>query len=278
MALTSSFDQIGPFAHTVADAALVLEIMEGVDAHDATSREIGETSVAELLDTSFDGMTFGVPKQCFIEGIDEKTLKLVKDAIVLVESKGGTIKEVDLPLSAKGVATYYILLPAEASSNLARFDGIRYGDRSEEEDAIANYLRTRGDGFGDEVKRRVILGTYILSAGYYDAYYKKALAVRKAMHDEYAEVFKEVDVLITPTSPSPAWKLGEKVDDPLFNYLADIFTCSANIAGICGVSVPCGFSDGLPVGVQFLAGAFEEAKLLRAAAAYEEARGDLEVS
>ncbi len=268
IALCSSFDQIGPLAHTAEDAALVMEVMEGKDDMDATTEDVPGTIVPELLEKSFKGLRVGLPKEYFIDGMDPDVVKLVDDAKRLIKDQGGEIVEVSLPLTEYAVPTYYILLPAEASSNLAKFDGMRYGTRAETTLA-ESYLKSRGDGFGDEVKRRIMIGTYILSAGYYDAYYKKALAVRQAIRQEFDKVFESVDVLLTPTSPSVPWKAGEKIDDPVAMYLADVFTCGANIAGICAISVPAGFSQDLPVGIQFIGKAFDESKILQAAAAYQ---------
>lgn len=269
IALASSFDQIGPITTTAADAALILEVIQGADEKDATSIDPREVAVAELLDKSFDGMKVGVPKEYFIDGMDDDIRKSVEDAIEIIKENGGEIVEVSLPLTEYALPTYYIIQPAEASSNLARFDGMRYGKRKEAGSLLESYLKARGEGFGAETKRRIMLGTYILSAGYYDAYYKKAQAVRTAMFDEFAEVFKEVDVLVTPTSPSVAWNIGEKFGDPITMYLTDVFTTTANIAGIPAISVPCGFSDDLPIGLQFIGKRNGDSDVLRAAAAFQ---------
>ena len=271
MALCSSFDQISPFATTVKDAALVLEVIAGQDEHDATSRVSEEVVSAELLVDSIGGMTFGVPKEYFVDGMDPGVKKCVQEAIEKIKQLGGKIKEISLPLTEYALSTYYILLPAEASSNLAKYDGIRYGNRPEADTLKDIYLRARGEGFGEEVKRRIMIGTYVLSAGYYDAFYKKSLAVRTAIFDEFMKAFNEVDVIISPTSPGLPWKLEEKLNDPIALYLADIFTLPANIAGICAISVPCGFLQGLPVGIQFMAAPMKEGNVLRAANAYESA-------
>ncbi|MFA5946689.1 MAG: Asp-tRNA(Asn)/Glu-tRNA(Gln) amidotransferase subunit GatA [Patescibacteria group bacterium] len=271
-ALSSSLDQIGPFAHTVEDAAMILEAIEGRDEHDATSVDLEETTVGELLTPDFKGLRVGVPKEYFIDGMDEDIAKLTREAIEVFRKGGAEIIEMSLPLTPYALPTYYIIQPAEASSNLARFDGMRYGTRAPgtlEE----SYLNARGDGFGAEVKRRIMLGTFILSAGYFDAFYKKALAVRTALRKEFDEAFKQVDVIIGPTSPTVAWNLGEKFNDPLAMYLADIFTTAGNIAGIPGISIPCGFAHDLPVGLQLQAKPFGEAVLFRAAAAYEKQTG-----
>lgn len=272
IALASSLDQVGPFAHTVEDAAMILEAIEGRDEHDATSVELENTTIGEILTPNFEGLRVGVPKEYFIDGMDADITKLVKEAIAVFKSGGAEIVEISLPLTSYALPTYYIIQPAEASSNLARFDGMRYGTRAPgtlEE----SYLDARGDGFGVEVKRRIMLGTFILSAGYFDAFYKKALAVRTALRKEFDDAFKRVDVIIGPTSPTVAWNLGEKFDDPLAMYLADIFTTAGNIAGIPGISIPCGFANQLPVGLQIQAKPFAEAMMFRAAAAYEKQTG-----
>lgn len=267
-ALASSLDQIGPFARTVEDAAMILAAIEGRDEHDATSVELSETTVPELLSADFTGLRVGVPKEYFIDGMDEEIAKLVREAIAVFKAGGAEIIDISLPLTPYALPTYYIIQPAEASSNLARFDGMRYGTRapgSLEE----SYLDARGSGFGAEVKRRIMLGSFILSAGYYDAFYKKALAVRTALRKEFDETFKQVDVIVSPTSPTVAWNLGEKFNDPLAMYLADVFTAPGNIAGVPGISIPCGFAKGLPVGLQLQAKPFAESVLFRAAYAYE---------
>lgn len=269
IAFASSFDQIGPIASTTEDVALILEVIQGKDEHDATSIDSEDVAVAELLDKSFEGMKFGVPKEYFIDGMDESVRKSVEEAIEVIKENGGEVVEVSLPMTQYALPTYYIIAPAEASSNLGRYDGMRYGTRDESASLLESYLKARGAGFGREVKRRIMLGTYILSAGYYDAYYKKAQAVRTAIFDEFAEVFKTVDVLVTPTSPSVAWDMGEKFDDPITMYLADIFTTTANIAGLPAISVPCGFSDELPIGLQFIGKRNGDSDVLRAAAAYQ---------
>lgn len=269
IALASSLDQIGPFTRTVEDAALILEVIEGKDERDATSVDIADTAIAELLPKQFEGLKVGIPKEYFVEGMDPEVKKTVEDAIELMKEHGAEIKEVSLPLTPYSLPTYYIIQPAEASSNLARFDGMRYGTRAQTNDLLASYLSARGSGFGAEVKRRIMLGTYTLSAGSYDAYYKKALSVRTAIFNEFEQIFKEVDVLVTPTAPSVAWGIGEKFNDPITMYLSDIFTTTANIAGVPAISVPCGFVKDLPVGLQFIGGMMQDAKVLSSAAAYQ---------
>ena len=268
VALASSLDQVGPFTHTVEDAMLIMEVIEGRDEHDATSAELADKPVAELLEPTMKGLRVGVPKEYFIDGMDPEVRARVEEAIEVFKSNGAEIVDISLPLSPYALPTYYIIQPAEASSNLARFDGMRYGTRAPGalEDS---YLTARSEGFGLEVKRRIMLGSFILSAGYYDAFYKKALAVRNALRKEFDEAFKQVDVILSPTAPGTAWKLGEKFDDPIAMYLADVFTTPANIAGLPGISVPCGFANDLPVGLQLQAKPFDEMKMYKAAAAYQ---------
>ncbi len=268
VALASSLDQVGPFTHTVEDAMLIMEIIEGRDEHDATSVDLADKPVAELLKPTMQGLRVGVPKEYFIDGMDPDVRACVTEAIEVFKKNGAEIIDISLPLSPYALPTYYILQPAEASSNLARFDGMRYGTRAPGalEDS---YLAARSEGFGLEVKRRIMLGAFILSAGYYDAFYKKSLAVRNALRQEFDQAFKQVDVILGPTAPGTAWKLGEKSDDPIAMYLADVFTTAANITGIPGMSIPCGFVNGLPVGLQLQAKPFAEMALYNAAAAYQ---------
>lgn len=271
MAMASSLDQIGPIATTAEDIAMVLQVIEGKDSHDATSVELPQTTTPELIVERLDGVRVGVPKQYFIDGMDEGVKAAVQESIKTFESLGATVVELDLPLSPYALAVYYILQPAETSSNLAKFDGIRYGTREKADGLLDVYKKTRGNLFGTEVKRRILLGTYILSAGYKDAYYKKALAVRNALDHEMQEAFKQVDIILAPTSPAVAWKLGEKFEDPIANYLMDIFTITANIVGIPSISVPCGFKDGLPIGLQIMGPRLQDHKVLDAAHAYQQA-------
>lgn len=269
IAMASSLDQIGPITHTAQDASLILEIIQGVDEKDATSRDPKDADLPEFVSASFKGLRIGVPKEYFIDGMDKEVRKSIEAAIDLMKTQGAEVKEVSLPLTEYSMPAYYIIQPAEVSSNLARFDGMRYGTRAPGSNLIESYLQARADGFGAEVKRRIMLGNFILSAGYYDAFYKKALAVKTAIHGEFENVFKEVDVLVTPTSPSVAWDLDAKFNDPITMYLSDIFTTTANIAGLPAISVPCGFAEGLPIGLQFI-GAFDnDARVLNAAAAYQ---------
>lgn len=269
VALASSLDQVGPFATTVEDAAIVLSIIEGRDSHDATSIEHAEKVAPSK--GSLEGVRVGVPKEFFIDGMDDGVATVVRSSIAAMKDAGADIIDISLPLTSYALPAYYIIQPAEASSNLARFDGMRYGTRAD--GALEESYRTaRGAGFGAEVKRRIMLGAFILSAGYYDAHYKKALAVRAALKTQFDAAFADVDVIVGPTSPVVAWNIGEKMDDPVAMYLADIFTVSANITGMPGISVPCGETHGLPVGLQILGKNFDDNKVLRVAAAFEAIR------
>ncbi|MFZ4484522.1 MAG: Asp-tRNA(Asn)/Glu-tRNA(Gln) amidotransferase subunit GatA [Chthoniobacterales bacterium] len=276
VAFASSLDQIGPFTHTVEDAALVLQAIAGHDPLDSTSLDVPVPDYSRDLEAGVAGMRLGVPREYFVEGTDPQVAARVREAIEVYRGLGAEIVEVSLPHTKYAVADYYIIATAEASANLARFDGVRYGHRAAgAQDLADHYGRTRGEGFGREVKRRIILGTYVLSSGYYDAFYLRAQKVRTLIRRDFATAFQQVDGLLSPTSPVPAFKLGERMKDPLQMYLADIFTIAANLAGICGISLPCGDAevDGrrLPVGLQVMAPAFEEARLLRIARAYEAA-------
>jgi aspartyl-tRNA(Asn)/glutamyl-tRNA(Gln) amidotransferase subunit A len=276
VAFASSLDQIGPFTHTVEDAALVLQAIAGHDPLDSTSLDLPVPDYSAPLNDGVKGLKLGVPKEYFVEGMDPQVEARVRAAIEVYRGLGAEIVEVSLPHTKYAVADYYIIATAEASANLARFDGVRYGQRaSAPRDLADHYGRTRGEGFGKEVKRRIILGTYVLSSGYYDAFYLRAQKVRTLIRRDFEEAFRKVDGLLSPTSPVPAFKIGERMADPLQMYLADIFTIAANLAGICGISIPCGDVevDGkkLPVGLQIMAPAFEEARLLRIARAYETA-------
>ena len=277
VAFASSLDQIGPFTHTVEDAALVLQAIAGHDPLDSTSLDLPVPDYAATLNDGVQGLKLGVPQEYFVDGMDPQVAARVREAIEVYRGLGAEIVEVSLPHTKYAVADYYIIATAEASANLARFDGVRYGQRAEApRDLADHYGRTRGEGFGKEVKRRIILGTYVLSSGYHDAYYLRAQKVRTLIRRDFEEAFQKVDGLISPTSPVPAFKIGERMADPLQMYLADIFTIAANLAGICGISLPCGDADvegkKLPVGLQIMAPAFEEARLLRMARAYEASR------
>ncbi|MDI6776583.1 MAG: Asp-tRNA(Asn)/Glu-tRNA(Gln) amidotransferase subunit GatA [Syntrophales bacterium] len=273
IAFASSLDQIGPFTRDVEDCAIMMNVIAGYDPKESTSVPIEVPDYREYLSRGIEGWTVGIPKEYFIEGIDPEVLTAVQNTIKVIEESGGRCIEISLPHTEYCLAVYYIVAPAEASSNLARYDGVKYGFRSgagNVQDLLTMYKKTRSESFGAEVKRRIMLGTYVLSSGYYDAYYKKASKVRALIKRDFDEAFKLCDVIVTPASPTPAFKIGEKTDDPLQMYLSDIFTISANLAGIPGISVPCGFTrSGLPLGVQFLSGPFEEGKLIQIAAAYE---------
>lgn len=273
VAFASSLDQIGPFARTVEDAALVLQAIAGHDPRDSTSFKTGIPDYRQALSEKKGPWKLGIPKEYFGEGLDPEVEKAVRDAIEFYRGEGCEIVDISLPHTDYAVAVYYIIATAEASSNLARYDGVRYTHRSPEaSDAIDLYFKSRAEGFGQEVKRRVILGTYVLSSGYYDAYYLRAQKVRTLIRNDFMEAYKQVDAVLTPTAPAPAFKKGEKTDDPLQMYLSDIFTISANLSGIPGISLPCGFSSaGLPIGLQLLGKPFQEADLLAIAHHYEQA-------
>jgi aspartyl-tRNA(Asn)/glutamyl-tRNA(Gln) amidotransferase subunit A len=271
VAFASSLDQVGGFAHDVADAALLLEVIAGHDPRDSTSVAQPVPPYRQTVDEPLRPLTIGVAREYFGEGLDAEVERSIRDALVVYERLGATVKDVSLPHSRYAVAAYYLVATAEASSNLARYDGVHFGARAPKfADLIDMVSRTRGEGFGAEVKRRIMLGTYALSSGYKDAYYLKALKVRRLIKDDFDRTFAECDVLAGPTSPTPAFRIGERSEDPLAMYLADIYTISANLAGIPGISVPCGFTrGGLPIGLQLLAPPFAEAKLLRVARMYE---------
>ena len=272
IAFASSLDQIGPLTRDVSDAALVLNAIAGHDPRDSTSIEQDVPDYTASLTGDIKGLRIGVPKEYFIEGMDPEVETAVRGALNVMEDLGATVEETSLPHTPYALAVYYIIAPSEASANLARYDGVKYGYSAGGVDAMWDALdKTRQEGFGPEVKRRIMLGTYALSAGYYDAYYLKAQKVRTLIRREMEEAFQKFDVLVTPTSPSVAFKLGEKMDDPVQMYLNDIFTQPANIAGIPGISLPCGTSQGLPIGLQIMAGHLQEETLLRAAHAYEQA-------
>ena len=273
IAFASSLDRIGPLTKTVKDAAIVLRTIAGRDPMDATSAEVPVPDYVAELEKPVRGLKLGVAKEYFGEGLDPEVKKSVEAAIQKLSQLGCEIVPVSLPHTEYAIPTYYIVATAEASSNLARFDGVRYGYRASDASTLSEmYRRTRDHGFGAEVKRRIMLGTYALSAGYYDAYYLKAQKVRTLLVRDFEEAFKKVDVIVTPTSPTAAFKLGERVDDPLSMYLADIFTVTADLAGIPGISIPCGQTkENLPLGLQILGKHFDESTILRVAHAYEQA-------
>jgi aspartyl-tRNA(Asn)/glutamyl-tRNA(Gln) amidotransferase subunit A len=271
VAFASSLDNIGVFGRTVRDAADVLSVIAGRDECDSTSADVPVPDYASTLGDEIAGHTIGVPRELLGEGLEDEVREKVLKAIDGFEDLGARIVDVELPYAKYGIAVYYIIATAEASSNLARYDGVRYGFRAEESAELRQmYFRTREEGFGAEVKRRIMLGTYVLSSGYYDAYYAKAQKVRALVKRDYIKAFTLCDAILTPTSPSVAFKIGAKTDDPLAMYLNDIYTVSANLAGVPAISVPCGLSnDGLPIGVQLVGDFWSEALLLNLASAYE---------
>jgi len=275
VAFASSLDQIGPFTKDIRDAATMLGVMSGQDLRDSTSIPQAVPDYAAALTGDIKGMKLGLPKEYQIGGLDPEVKAAVDAAVKQYQKLGAEIVEISLPHTDYAVATYYIIATAEASANLARFDGIRYCARVDGADPIELYGKTRGAGFGPEVKRRIILGTYVLSSGYYDAYYLRAQKVRTLIRNDFLQAFEKVDAIITPTTPTAAFKIGEKSGDPLQMYLSDIFTISCNLAGICGLSLPCGFTQNprLPIGLQLLGKPFGEAALLKIAHAYEQASG-----
>jgi aspartyl-tRNA(Asn)/glutamyl-tRNA(Gln) amidotransferase subunit A len=271
IAFASSLDRVGPFAATVRDAATVLGVIAGHDTMDATSSPLPVPDYAASIDKGVAGLRLGIPSEYFAEGLDPEVRAAIESGIEQLRAAGAEIKPISLPHTRYAVPTYYVIATAEASANLARFDGVRYGFRAPESNTLAAmYRRTRDLGFGAEVKRRILLGTYVLSAGYYDAYYRKAQQVRRLLTDDFLAAFREVDAIVTPVAPTPAFRLGEKTDDPVSMYLADIYTVTASLAGICGVSVPCGKSGaGLPIGMQILGKHFDESTVFRVAQAVE---------
>jgi aspartyl-tRNA(Asn)/glutamyl-tRNA(Gln) amidotransferase subunit A len=270
VAFGSSLDQIGPLATDVKGIAMLLRTIAGKDPRDSTSVEKSVPDYVAALDEPVGKIKIGIAIEMFGEGMDAEVRAAIDAAIEVYKGIGAEIREVSLPHSKYTIACYYIICTAEASSNLARFDGVRYGHRAAASDYIDMYSATREEGFGAEVKRRIMLGTYALSSGYYDAYYAKALKVRTLIKNDFLAAFKDCDVILSPTSPTPAFKIGEKSDDPLTMYLADIYTTSANLAGIPAISIPCGFSkSGLPIGLQLMAPHFSESRLLQIAQAYQ---------
>jgi len=276
VAFASSLDQVGPLTKDVRDTALLLGVIAGHDPRDSTSIDFAPPDYLARLDEPIEGLTIGVAREFFGEGLDPEVERSVREAVALYERLGATVVEVSLPHSRYAVATYYIVATAEASSNLARYDGCHYGLRADSGGGIVElYCDTRAAGFGDEVKRRIMLGTYALSSGYYDAYYLKAARVRRLIRADFDTAFETCDLILGPTSPTPAFKLGERIDDPLAMYLSDVYTIACNLAGIAGISIPCGFTgSGLPIGLQLLGPAFSEEALLRAARMFERETDD----
>ena len=272
VAFASSLDQIGSVTKDVSDAALLLQVVSGHDAYDSTSANLGVPDYIAGINSTNDNLRIGVPKEFFGKGLNPEIKNAVTNALEIYKKNGAEIVDLSLPHCGYAVATYYIIATAEASSNLARYDGVRYGHRSQlsEDNIIDMYSRVRAEGFGSEVKRRILLGNYVLSAGFYEAYYMKASKVRNLIKDDFEDAFKKVDCIISPTCPSPAFKIGEKVTDPLEMYLSDIYTIPANLVGIPGISIPCGFTTtGLPIGMQIMGKHFEEEKILKIAKLFE---------
>jgi aspartyl-tRNA(Asn)/glutamyl-tRNA(Gln) amidotransferase subunit A len=273
IAFASSLDQIGPFGHDTTDVALMLEVIGGHDKRDSTCVDRPVPEYRKTLNDPVKGLKIGVPREFFDKGLDAEIETAVRAAMKEYEKQGATLVDVSLPHSKYALAAYYIVAPAEASSNLARFDGMHYGHRTKQKaDLIGTYAKSRGEGFGKEVQRRIMIGTYVLSSGYKDAYYIKALKVRRLVKKDYDDALARCDVVMGPTTPTAAFKIGEKSDDPLSMYLSDVYTVSCNLAGIPGISIPCGFTKaGLPIGLQLLGSPFDEEKLLRIARMYESA-------
>jgi len=272
VAFGSSLDQIGPLSRDIRDAAYMLNIISGFDSNDSTSSFQDVPDFSQSFDGKIKGLKIGLPKEYFVSGMSSQVNKSIIEAINLLRSKGAEFTEISLPNTEYAVPTYYIISSSEASSNLSRFDGIRYGQRSLKKGLTGLYRSNRKEGFGKEAKRRIMLGTFSLSSGYYEAYYLKALKVRSLIKQDFKEAFKHYDAIITPTSPTPAFKLGEKLDDPLSMYLSDIYTISSNLAGVPSLSIPCGFTKdfNLPIGLQIIAGDFAESTLFRLAYAYQQ--------
>ncbi|MBB6176983.1 aspartyl-tRNA(Asn)/glutamyl-tRNA(Gln) amidotransferase subunit A [Anoxybacillus tengchongensis] len=272
VAFASSLDQIGPITRTVEDNAYLLQVISGLDPMDSTSANVDVPDYVSALTGDIQGLKIAVPKEYLGEGVSEEVRRSVLQALKVLESLGATWEEVSLPHSKYALATYYLLASSEASANLARFDGVRYGYRTDNaKNLMEMYKQTRSEGFGNEVKRRIMLGTFALSSGYYDAYYKKAQKVRTLIKQDFENVFEKYDVIIGPTTPTPAFKIGEKTSDPLTMYANDILTIPVNLAGVPGISIPCGFVNGLPVGLQIIGKHFDESTIYRVAHAFEQA-------
>ncbi|MDP3846349.1 MAG: Asp-tRNA(Asn)/Glu-tRNA(Gln) amidotransferase subunit GatA [Pseudomonas sp.] len=271
IAYASSLDQAGPLARSASDCALLLQAMAGFDPKDSTSVEQPLDDYLAALNLPLKGLRIGLPKEYFAAGLDGRIAAATLAVVEELKKLGATVKDISLPNTQHAIAAYYVIAPAEASSNLSRFDGVRFGYRCENPQNLEDlYKRSRAEGFGDEVKRRILVGAYALSAGYYDAYYLQAQKIRRLIKNDFVAAFQEVDVILSPTTPNPAWKLGEKNNDPVAQYLEDIYTITANLAGIPGLSMPAGFVDGLPVGVQLLAPYFQEGRLLNVAHQYQQ--------
>jgi len=270
IAFASSLDQAGPLTQSAEDAALMLNTMAGFDPRDSTSTDIAVPDYTSSLADKIDGLKIGIPKEFFDDGLDSGVKTAIESALKEYEKLGAKIIDIELPNSGLSVPTYYVVAPAECSSNLSRFDGVRYGYRCDNPVDLEDlYKRSRGEGFGPEVKRRIMIGTYALSAGYYDAYYLKAQRLRQLISNDFSEAFKKVDVIAGPTTPTTAFNLGEKSSDPITMYLSDVYTIAVNLAGLPGISIPAGFSSNMPVGLQLISNYFEEAKLLNVAHQYQ---------
>jgi aspartyl-tRNA(Asn)/glutamyl-tRNA(Gln) amidotransferase subunit A len=271
IAFASSLDQGGPFARSAADCALLLQVMAGFDPRDSTSSENEVGDFSAQLDQGIEGLRIGLPKEYFAQGLDSRLASVIETAIGELRKQGAEVCEVSLPNTGLSIPTYYVVAMAECSSNLSRFDGVRFGHRcADPVDLEDLYKRSRGEGFGAEVKRRILIGTYALSAGYYDAYYKKAQQLRRMIKDDFQKAFADVDLILGPTTPEVAFEIGAKTDDPVSMYLQDIYTISLNLAGLPGMSLPVGFVDGLPVGMQLIGNYFDEARLLQVAHRYQQ--------
>ncbi|PTY37051.1 aspartyl/glutamyl-tRNA amidotransferase subunit A [Saccharospirillum sp. MSK14-1] len=272
IAFGSSLDCGGPLTRTAEDAAMMLNVMAGFDAKDTTSMDVPVEDYCANLDKPLNGLRVGLPKEYFGDGLNDGIRAAVMAAVKELESQGAVVQEISLPRTELSIPAYYIIAPAEASTNLSRYDGVRYGHRCDDPvDLEDMYKRTRSEGFGDEVQRRILVGTYALSAGYYDAYYRKAQQLRRLIKDDYQRAFEDVDVILGPTTPSPAWNLGEKSGDPVSMYLEDIYTLSVNLAGLPGLALPCGQVDGLPVGLQLIGNYFDESRLLNIGHRFQQA-------
>lgn len=275
IAFASSLDQIGTFTNDVEDCAIVLNAIAGHDAKDSTSIPQAKTDYKQALVNDVKGMKIGIPEEFFGEGLDDTCRKALDEAMETYKKLGAEIVPVSMPHMKYGIAAYYVIAPAEASSNLARYDGVGFGLRVEGKDIVDMYIKTRSEGFGPEVQRRILLGTYVLSSGYYDAYYLRAMKVRTLIKQDYDEALKQCDILLTPTAPDTAFKIGQNSDNPLAMYLGDVCTVTLNLAGLPGISIPCGYKNGLPIGMQLIGKALDEATLLRAAYTFEQNRTDL---
>lgn len=270
IAFASSLDQAGVISQTAEDAAFLMHVIAGHDTKDSTSIDHIVPNYTASLNNSIKGLTIGLPEEYFTKGLDADVEKAIQDSIKQYEKLGATFKKVSLPHTEFAASSYYVIAPAEASSNLARYDGVRFGHRSEHAATLDDlYKHSRSEGFGDEVKRRIMTGTYVLSSGFYDAYYLKAQKIRRLIRDDFTTVFQDVDLILTPTTPTPAFKLGEKSQDPIAMYLSDVFTIAVNLAGLPGISIPAGFSNNLPIGLQLIGKHFDEATLLNAAHVFQ---------